>query len=379
MQMGAIDYLVKPVDKDRLVAAVKRGLEFRSLRTEIMSLKDSMLREGPKRGDVFAGMLTQSKSMLTIFRYLEAIGPSSQPVLVTGESGTGKELVAQALHKLSGRSGELVSVDVAGLDDTMFSDTLFGHSRGAFSGAERPREGLVATAGDGTLFLDEIGDLSMASQVKLLRLLQDGTYRALGADEYRRSRARIIAATNRDVLTDVEAGRFRRDLYFRLKTHHLHLPPLRSRMSDLPMLLGHFIAKEAAEHGKAAPEIPTSLIQLLRTYGWPGNVRELKGMCIDAMARHEGTMLSLRSFRDSMAGKPMTAEPEDKLEKIASWLPDELPTLRDAEEALIAEAMRRVNGNQTLAAGILGLSRQALNKRLTRKKDTDEADDADQE
>jgi two-component system, NtrC family, nitrogen regulation response regulator GlnG len=259
MQTGAVDYLVKPVEENRLVASVKRALESRVLRAEVLSLKDRLLTDAPHQGHAFAKIITQSKAMFAIFRYIEAIAPSPQPVLITGETGTGKELVARALHRLSARPGELVAVNVAGLDDTMFSDTLFGHLRGAFTGAERARDGLLTSTADGTLFLDEIGDLSIASQVKLLRLLQDGAFYPLGADRPRQSRARIVCATNYDVVRGVSAGTFRKDLYYRLRTHHLHLPPLRARIGDLPLLVHHFVDKAARVLAKTAPTEPLAL------------------------------------------------------------------------------------------------------------------------
>ena len=181
MQAGAVDYLVKPVEQSRLASSLRRALEMRALQAELVSLKARVLEETPHERTAFAEIVTQDRSMFAIFRYIEAIAPSSQPVLITGETGTGKEIVARALHRLSRRPGELVTVNSAGLDDTVFADTLFGHTRGAFTGADRPRDGLVSVAGDGTLFLDEIGDLSITSQVKLLRLLQDGGYYQLGA------------------------------------------------------------------------------------------------------------------------------------------------------------------------------------------------------
>jgi DNA-binding NtrC family response regulator len=211
MRTGAVDYLVKPVEENRLVSSVKRALEIRTLRAEVLSLKDRLLTDTPPPWEAFAAIITQNRAMLAIFRYIEAIAPSPQPVLITGETGTGKELVARALHRLSACPGEFVAVNLAGLDDTMFSDTLFGHTRGAFSGAERVRDGLITTAADGTLFLDEIGDLTVASQVKLLRLLQDGTFYPLGADRPRQSRARIVCATNAEVTQQVSAGTFRKD------------------------------------------------------------------------------------------------------------------------------------------------------------------------
>jgi DNA-binding NtrC family response regulator len=372
MQTGALDYLVKPVDKNRLVSSVKRALalELRALRAEVLSLKERLLTDTPHRRDAFAEIITQSQAMFAIFRYIEAIAPSPQPVLITGETGTGKELVARALHRLSARPGELVAVNVAGLDDTMFSDTLFGHTRGAFTGAERVRDGLLTSTAEGTLFLDEIGDLSIASQVKLLRLLQEGTFYPLGADRARQSRARIVCATNCDVIQSVSAGTFRKDLYYRLRTHHLHLPPLRARVGDLPLLVHHFVEKAAGVLGKTTPTVPLALYQLLKTYSFPGNVRELEALVFDAVARHQGTTLSLHSFKEAIASQPpltATAPLEEPAAALTVWFPERLPRLKEAEEALLTEALNRADGNQGVAAALLGISRQALNKRLRRR------------
>jgi len=373
MQTGALDYLVKPVEKNRLVSSVQRALEIRTLRAEILSLKDHLLTETVPRRDAFAELITQSRAMLAIFRYIEAIAPSPQPVLITGETGTGKELVARALHRLSGRPGELVAVNVAGLDDTMFSDTLFGHTRGAFTGAERARDGLLMTAAAGTLFLDEIGDLAVASQVKLLRLLQGGTFYPLGADRPRQSRARIVCATNCDVVEQVSAGTFRKDLYYRLRTHHLHLPPLRARAGDLPLLVQSFVDKAARALGKEVPTVPLALHQLLSTYSFPGNVRELEALIFDAVARHQGAVLALHSVKAALGATPpapLAAPPVEPLLALTAGFAERLPTLHEAEEALsealITEALRRAGGNQGVAAGLLGISRQALNQRLRR-------------
>jgi DNA-binding NtrC family response regulator len=377
MQAGAIDYLVKPVEKNRLVSSVKRALEIRALRAEVLSLKERFLADSVRNPEAFAEIVTQSKAMQAIFRYLEAVGPSPQPVLITGETGTGKELIARAVHRVSGRPGDLVSINVAGLDDNMFSDTLFGHAKGAYTGAERVREGLITTAGEGTLFLDEIGDLTHASQVKLLRLLQDGSYYPLGADRPRQSRARVVVATNCDVTKSVAAGTFRRDLYYRLHTHHLQLPPLRARLGDIPLLANHFIEKAARTLSKAVPPIPVAVYQLLKTYAFPGNVRELEGMAFDAIARHEGGTLSLQSFRGAVSGDGEfeSSIPDETPAAIAACFPDQLPTLDQAEQALIDEALRRSDGNQGVAASLLGISRQALNKRLARRRNADRGED----
>jgi len=372
MQAGAVDYLVKPVDQTRLASSVRRAMERRALNAELLSLKDRLLTETPHQREAFAEIVTQDRAMFAIFRYLEAISASPQPVLVTGETGTGKELIARALHRLSQRPGQLVAVNVAGFDDSLFSDTLFGHTKGAYTGADRPREGLVAAAAEGTLFLDEIGDLTVSSQVKLLRLLQDGAYYPLGTDRPRQSRARVIVATNCDVARGAASGTFRKDLYYRLRTHHLQLPPLRNRRSDLPLLVNYFVDKAALALNKATPSVPHQIYALLKNYDFPGNVRELEALTFDAVARCQGTVLPLQSFKEAvdtesllMADERLAAESPSPF---SALLAEHLPTLDATEEALITEALARTDGNQGIAAGILGISRQALNKRLSRRK-----------
>jgi DNA-binding NtrC family response regulator len=371
MQAGAIDYLVKPVDKNRLVSSVRRALELRALREEVLSLKERLLSDTPHQREAFAEIVTQNKTMQALFRYVEAIARSPQPVLITGETGTGKELMARAVHRLAAPHGDFVAVNVAGLDDQVFSDTLFGHTRGAFTGADRPRDGLITRAEEGTLFLDEIGDLAAVSQVKLLRLLQEGTYYPLGADRPRQSRARLVVATNRDVVQDVQAGTFRKDLYYRLRAHHIQLPPLRERREDLALLVNHCLARAAAALHQPVPTPPLALYQLLHTYAFPGNIRELEAMIFDAVARHQGGTLSLQAFKEAMgtgrslvAGEPLSAP---ALPSRNPWDVEPLPTLKEAEDALITAALRHADGNQGVAAGLLGLSRQALSKRLRRR------------
>lgn len=367
MRSGAVDYLVKPVDGDRLLAAVRRGLELRALRLEVFNLRESLFGQSLHNPEAFSEIVTQEPAMLTVFRYIEAVARSPQPVLITGESGTGKELVANVLHRLSGHTGKFVAVNVAGLDDNLFADTLFGHLKGSFTGADRLRDGLVSAAAGGTLFLDEIGDLSMASQLKLLRLLQEGTYYAVGSDAVQHSKARILVSTNRPVGKDIDLGKFRKDLYFRLRTHQVELPPLRQRLGDLPLLLDYFVTRAAVRLGKPKPRIPKVLVSALKTYPWPGNVRELEGMCFDAVARTDTGQLSAEGFqlaipKHSDDGRSTSEDQELK------WPPDHLPTLEMAEASLVSEALQRVAGNQTLAAELLGISRQALNKRLSRRK-----------
>jgi DNA-binding NtrC family response regulator len=371
MQAGAVDYLVKPVDKNRLVSSVRHALELRTLREEVSSCKECPSKDTLPQRAAFTEIVTQNPTMHALFRYVEAIARSPQPVLITGETGTGKELMARAVHRIAAPRGEFVAVNVAGLDDQVFSDTLFGHTRGAFTGADRPRDGLITRAEEGTLFLDEIGDLAPVSQVKLLRLLQEGTYYPLGADRPRQSRARLVVATNRDVAQDIHTGTFRKDLYYRLRSHHIQLPPLRNRRDDLPLLVNHCLSKAATALHKPVPTSPLALYQLLNTYAFPGNVRELEAMVFDAVARHQGGTLSLQAFKEAMgagrallAGEPLSSPAQPAQ---SPWDAASLPTLKEAEDALVAAALRHADGNQGVAAGLLGLSRQALNKRLRRR------------
>jgi two-component system, NtrC family, nitrogen regulation response regulator GlnG len=368
MKAGAFDYMVKPVEKSRLIAGVKRAIELRELQRENRKLKAHILSDQLRHPEAFSDIVTQNSAMRSIFQYIEAVATSPQPVLITGETGVGKELIAKAVHGLSSRAGAVVAVNVAGLDDNVFADTLFGHRRGAFTGADQARAGLVEQAAGGTLFLDEIGDLSSISQVKLLRLVQDGSYLPLGSDVAKRSDARIVVATNQDVRAMLEAGRFRRDLYYRLCTHHIHVPPLRDRRDDLPLLADHFLEKASESLGRKKPTPPPEFFVLLSAYSFPGNVRELEAMIFDALSSHKSRVLSLESFKGHIFGNERsaaTALPRAQpLARGTLSFSGDLPSLKHAENLLIAEAMKRSRGNQAIAASMLGITRQALNRRL---------------
>jgi DNA-binding NtrC family response regulator len=366
MKRGAFDYLQKPVEMDRFTTSVERGLEFRELSNENRVLKSRFLSRELEHPEAFSEIVTQDERMYSLFLYAEAIARSSQPVLITGETGVGKELFAGALHQLSGRTGPFVAVNIAGFDESMFSDTLFGHRRGAFTGAIQERKGLIEQADQGTLFLDEIGELDTASQIKLLRLLDVREYFPLGSDSVRRSRARIALATNRYLAGMVSAGTFRRDLYYRLSTHSIEIPPLRERKDDLPLLIQHFIGQAAEELGKRPPTVPPQLYTLLETYEFPGNVRELGSLVFDAVSRHRSGVLSLATFRERI-GADRAQSADRPPGELVSFGPA-LPTLTQVTEHLIEEALRRAKGNQSIAASLLGLTQQALSKRLSRRK-----------
>ncbi|MGH1541586.1 MAG: sigma-54-dependent transcriptional regulator [Arenicella sp.] len=364
IRLGAEDYFIKTTEKDRLIEGVMRAVRLLEMRIEHQEMRHRFLTDTLENPDIFAHIVTQDKSMRSIFQYLESISTSLQPILVCGESGTGKELVVQAIHNLSAFPGSLVCVNVAGLDDGMFSDTLFGHSKGAFSGAEKSRPGMIEQASHGTLFLDEIGDLNQASQVKLLRLFQGGEYYSLGSDRPKRVKARIVVATHNDLEERVREGTFRKDLYYRLRTHHIELPPLRKRHSDLAILLQHFIIEASEELQKKVPKFPIQLPTLLSNYKFPGNIRELRALVFDAVSQHKSGILSMDVFKKVLRSETEELS-EDIGENSVQFNPDTaLPSLKEVNNLLVEEALKRANGNQSIASSLLGISQPALSKRL---------------
>jgi DNA-binding NtrC family response regulator len=316
MKAGAFDYIVKPIEQTRLITIVTKALEFFELRCENILLKESILG-----------------------------------------------------RNLQHPQGNLVAVNLAGLDDNLFADTLFGHTRGAFTGADRARPGLIEKAADGTLFLDEIGDLSPASQVKLLRLVQEREYFTLGSDNVKKSNARLIVATNRDLARLRDKEKFRNDLYYRLLHHRIEVPPLRQRQEDIPLLANYFIKQAASELSKAEPAAPPELFNLLSVYDFPGNIRELKSLIYDAVSCHHKGKLSLESFKMVVGDHPAAGIQRPGTLSIHSLYAslENLPSLKESEDLLIEEALKRGNGNQSLTALMLGISRQTLHRRARRE------------
>ncbi|MBD3422250.1 MAG: response regulator [Chitinivibrionales bacterium] len=367
MKMGAYDYLVKPIDESKLISAINNTQELSALRSENEALRNQMLQSGLKHPEAFDHIITNSPAMKSIFSYIEAISFSMRPILICGESGTGKELFARAVHNASGREGEFVPVNVGGLDDNVFSDTLFGHRKGAFTGADTNRQGLVERASKGTLFLDEIGTLDHQSQVKLLRLLQERQYYPLGSDTHKSANAAIIAATNEDLSARVKEGTFRTDLYYRLKTHCISIPPLRKRMEDLPLLVEHFGNEAAEAAGRNAVKMPRQALGILAGYSFPGNVRELQSIVFDLVSRacdgvvdiellkhtlHMETVVTQGEISAPQAGQPMI------------YYLGEFPTLDAVERFFIEKALRLSNNNQSAAARMLGVSQSMLSRRV---------------
>jgi two-component system, NtrC family, response regulator HydG len=371
IKAGAFNYLLKPVDDTRLVTTIKSGLDLRAARDENSRLKDYLLKDKLENPEAFSEIITKNNSMRAIFKYIEAISKTQLPVLVTGETGVGKELIARAIHKLSKRSGELIALNVAGVDDNLFSDTLFGHKKGAFTGAEHDRKGMIEQSEKGTLFLDEIGDLSLESQVKLLRLIQEGKYYPLGSDMAKLTDVRIICATNKNIEIMREDKSFRKDLYYRLQTHLIHIPPLRERKGDIPFLVNHFLEKASRQLSKKKPTPPKEFYTLLSNYHFPGNIRELEGIIFDAVSVHTSGVMSLELIREKIFPKhrnddfidaSSATERDDKIS-----FGEFFPTLKEAEETIIKEALKRAGGNQSIASDLLGITRRALNNRLNRK------------
>ncbi len=377
IKAGAFDYLVKPLSRDRLIITIRNALNLCKITEEHNALKEKVFNEEFTHPAEFKDLITSDKRLLAILNYAETISKTDFPVFITGETGTGKELIARGIHRSSKRTGEFVCVNVAGLDDQMFSDTLFGHKKGAFTGAIENRAGLIRKAENGTLFLDEIGDLPMQSQVKLLRLIQENEYSPLGEDNVFYSTARIIVATNKNIEECMQNGTFRKDLYYRLRHHHINIPPLRERAKkDTELLINFFSYETAKKLQIKPPAISKEIISLISAYSFPGNIRELQALISDCMAQHkDAPSLPVDYFRTYLEARgcleqvQAIAQHNNDMEDEIIF-PKKLPTLKMAIAAIIKEAMKRANNNQTIAANMLGVSQQALNYRLkTIKKD----------
>ena len=361
VKLGAFDYIRK-ADIDSLAPRILRAIRHRELVGENTRLKRSLIEGRLVNPAAFEAIVTGDEKLLNIFKYAEAVAGTNRAVLIRGETGVGKELLSEAIHKASGRAGAFVTVNTSGLDEQMFSDTIFGHEKGAFTGADRRRPGLVEAAADGTLFLDEIGDLGSDAQIKLLRFLQDGKFYPLGSDAAKLSTARVIAATNRHLEDLVQRDAFRKDLYYRLQAHQIELPPLCERRADVPILVRHFV-KTA---GGAASFDLDKFARSLAGYDFPGNVRELQGLVADAVLAGG---LDAPSVRRALAGRmPAAASPSVPPPSAAPLLtpptstafPEKLPLADAWLDLLMDEALRRARGNKTLAAKMIGVSRQSI-------------------
>jgi two-component system, NtrC family, response regulator AtoC len=363
LQAGAGDFLTKPLDLDHLAASLRRVLELRALRRQVAEYREVL-------GDPeFHGMVGRSAPMRDLFGRITRIAAAEGPVLVVGESGTGKELVARAIHAESPRAGRsFVAVNCAGIPEHLLESEFFGHTEGAFTGARRSRRGLFEEADGGTLMLDEIGEMPQGLQAKLLRVLQDGRVRPVGSNREREVDVRVVASTNRDLQDDVGSGRFREDLYFRLETYTLTVPPLRDRGEDRDLLLAHFLSLHALRAGKAIEGFSPAAMKLLQRYPFPGNVRELKNVVERAVTFASGRVVEEDALPDRVrAARPTPTPSGDRAPLPAGVLLDSddvLPQLRDVERRYIRYVLDRVDGNKRRAAALLGIARRTLYRRL---------------
>jgi DNA-binding NtrC family response regulator len=385
MRRGAYHFVTKPLNIEELDLLIKRAQRSRTLESENVSLKRQV---DEKYG--LDRLLGDSEPMKRVFETIQQVAPSRATVLIGGESGTGKELVAHAIHNLSGRpKAKLVIVHCAALSPQLLESELFGHERGAFTGALERRIGRFEMADGGTLFLDEIGEIDQATQVKLLRALGERTVERVGGSSPIKVDVRVVAATNKNLAKMVEDGKFREDLYFRLNVVNVHLPPLRERPSDIPVLARAFLREFTKENKKEVREISPDAMDLLTTFPWPGNVRELRTAIEHGVVMSSGTKLTLRHLPASLRAAPLVlpgsrpaaeaapaeAAPSCKLSGPPAF-PESL-NLQEMENLFVREALRRSGENRSAAAKMLGISRRTLHRKLRELGLVDESDDAE--
>ena len=353
---GAFYYIQKPFRNDELVAILRRAAEHRRLRLENRTLKQEIRRRERSVSDRPVGT---SKAWRDILRLAETVAPTDSMVLIQGESGTGKEVVARFIHELSNRTeGPFLSINCGALPEGLLESELFGHVKGSFTGAVKDKMGLFAAAKDGTFFLDEIGETTPATQVKLLRALQHREVIPVGATEAIPVNARLIAATNRDLEEEIKAGRFRNDLYYRLNVISIHLPPLRQRRDDIPVLAEHFLQRIAATRADAPKRLHSSAVEALQEYQWPGNVRELENALERAVILSTGDVIGVELLPERVT--------ERRAEPLVAPRTPANPTLEAVERAYIMWVLQSEGGNKSRAAEVLGIDPSTLYRKLSR-------------
>ena len=353
MKRGADDYIAKGrLQIDELEMRIARALRQQNLETENVSLRQQL---DSKFG--LENIIGESPVMREIFEIVRQVAPTRASVLVLGESGTGKELIARALHQLSPRAKQpFVAVHCAALAPTLLESELFGHEKGAFTGAHERRIGRFEQAQGGTLFLDEIGEIDATLQVKLLRFLGERTFERVGSNKTLTADARLVAATNKNLEELVKAGKFREDLFFRLRVVEIELPPLRERPGDIPLLARTFVREFAKENGKPVNEFTADALECLMHFSWPGNVRELRTAIEHAVVLSRGERISRRDLPPSVRNGGAPGE--------TRFLQGKDLTMREAEKQLIVRALKETNGNRTLAAKKIGMSRRTFHRKL---------------
>ena len=351
MRLGAWDFLTKPVNLDYLSLLVKQALNNRELVLKQRSLEEELMRH--KR---FNSIIGNSSAMRRVFDTTSRAAPTKASILITGESGVGKELIADAIHDLSPRKDKpLIKVHCAALASSLLESELFGHEKGAFTGAAGRKRGRFELANEGTLFLDEIGEIDQNVQIKLLRVLQDKKFERVGGEETIETDVRIVAATNKDLKAEIEKGNFREDLYFRLNVVNIHVPPLRERKDDLPLLITAFLKEFAEENGKHIEGINEKARSCLYAYDWPGNIRELRNCMESAVVMSRENLIT---DEDLPPGIRERGE--------GGWIRIPLGTnMEEAERLIILETVSAQKGNQSKAAEILGIGRKTIHRKLS--------------
>jgi DNA-binding NtrC family response regulator len=355
MKEGAYDYLTKPVDIQRLKILLDKIVERLETLREVKTLRRQLREHG-----AFGTIIGNSPEMRKIYQVIEQAAPTAASVLITGESGTGKELVAQTIHQLSPRVGfPFVAINCAAIPETLLESEIFGHEKGAFTGAADRRQGCFELADRGTLFLDEIGEMTPATQVKLLRVLQERTFRRLGGRSEQSVDVRVLAATNFDPFEAVQKGKLREDLYYRLNVFALRLPPLRDRREDLPLLIQSFIAEFNTRNQRSVVGVDQQAMPMLEQYPWPGNVRELRNVIERATILASGPFIEPKHLPPVLVDEPQTAQQPQ-----VALAPG--TTVEEAERRLILMTLEHTRDNKTRAAEILGISLKTLHNKLNK-------------
>lgn len=345
MQEGAYDYIVKPLDVDQLTLMLKRIVEHQQLITENILLRKRLTEQYE-----YEDIIGRSEAMQEVFSMIKAVTDTNATVLITGETGTGKELVARAIHSNSSqRYGPFVATSCGALPETLLESELFGYEKGAFTGADRTKKGRFELANGGTLFLDEVGDISMKTQIRLLRVLQEKSFSRLGGTEQIKVDVRLVSATNRDLVAAIEEGSFRSDLYYRLNVVSIQLPPLRERIDDVPLLAAHFINKYNVEFNKKFDRVDRKAMDFMMDYHWPGNVRELENVIERAIVIDQGPQMKVKHLPFCNIESPLTEEPR---------------SLQEVEKSHIEKMLQRNDWNIAKTARLLNIDRSTLHKKI---------------
>ena len=357
MEQGAYDYVTKPFDVDDLTATLRRVFEHADMASEVSALRLELGKSAAQRERIVGS----SRPMLEVYKLIGKVASADATVLITGESGTGKELVAEALHRASRRNPHpLVKVSCAALPESLLETELFGHEKGSFTGAMTMRKGRFETANKGTIFLDEIGEMTLGTQTKLLRILQEREFERIGSNTPIKIDIRVVTATNRNLIAEVEKGKFREDLYYRLNVVHIHMPPLRDRKDDIPALIEHFLVKYRYEPGAIPTSISEDALVRLVDHEWPGNVRELENAIERAVVLSRGNVITVDHLPFGAEPAPPATGPETNGHAAMRAGASFKEAVADLEKRLIAEALERAAGNRTKAAEDLGIYRRLL-------------------